>query len=61
MGYRVKTLDEIKDSRLLYEKKVPPFGFILISVVLIFMGILTYWAYKTPKVSVIKSMNAAVS
>ena len=61
MGYRVKTLDEIKDSRLLYEKKVPPFGFILISVVLIFMGILTYWAYKTPKESVIKAAGVVQS
>lgn len=61
MGYRVKSLDEIKDSRLLYEKKVPAFGFILLLIVAAFMGGLGVWAYKTPKVSVIKAAGTISS
>ena len=61
MGYRVKYLDEIKDSRLLYEKKVPAFGFIIILIVTAFMIALGVWAYKTPKVSVVKATGTISS
>jgi len=61
MGYRVKTLDEVRDSRLLYEKKVPAFGYILILVVMAFMVLLGIWAYKTPKESVIKATGVVQS
>ncbi|MBQ8044634.1 MAG: biotin/lipoyl-binding protein, partial [Clostridia bacterium] len=53
MKYRYKTMEEIKDSRLLFDKKLPHFGFIILTVVTLLVGFLVYWSVITPKVSVI--------
>lgn len=46
MSKRVKSLDEIRESRLLFDKNPPAFGYILITVVAIFMTIAVVWSTK---------------
>lgn len=55
MKYRYKTMEEIKDSRLLFDRKLPHFGFIILTVITLLVSFLIYWSITTPKVSVIKA------
>jgi multidrug resistance efflux pump len=56
-----KTLNDLKDSRLLYEKTLPAFGYLIILVVLALLIALVIWSIKTPKVDVIKSSGTVQS
>jgi multidrug efflux pump subunit AcrA (membrane-fusion protein) len=48
-------ISELRDSRLLYNKKMPAFGyFIIIAVALLLIGVII-WSVYTPKIYVIKS------
>ena len=51
----MKTLDELRDSRILYEKKVPPFGYIIVLIVLALLIGVVVWSLSAPKVYVIKA------
>lgn len=55
MSKRVKSLDEIRESRLLFDKNPPAFGYILITVVAIFMTIAVVWSTKASKVYTIQA------
>ncbi|MFZ7122024.1 MAG: HlyD family secretion protein [Eubacteriaceae bacterium] len=55
MSKQVKTFDQLKDSRLLYEKKLPVFGYMLIITVIALLTIIIIWSTKTPKIYMIKS------
>lgn len=55
MDKGIKNLEEMTDSRLMFEKKVPAFGYMLISIVAIIIISLIIWSIKAPKTSVIKS------
>ena len=55
MSKEIKTLDQLKDSRLLYEKKLPAFGYILILTITALLIITVIWSLKTPKIYMIKS------
>lgn len=61
MKCRFKTMDEIKDSRLLFDRKLPPFGFLIIIMVSLFMSFLIYMSITTNKVSVIKANGVVES
>lgn len=61
MKCRYKTMDEIKDSRLLFDRKLPPFGFLIIIMVTLLMGFLIYMSITTNKVSIIKSNGVVES
>lgn len=50
MGKRIKTLDELKDSRILFEKNPPVFGYMLILSMAVFLIIILIWSIRTPKV-----------
>lgn len=55
MKKTVKSLDSLKDSRILFEKQPPAFGYILILIVTIFMCIALVWSIHTPKVYTIQA------
>jgi len=55
MSKSMKTLDELRDSRILYEKKVPPFGYIIVLIVLALLIGVVVWSLSAPKVYVIKA------
>lgn len=50
MTKSVKTLDELRDSRLLFEKVVPPFGYIITLVVLTLLIGVIVWSTHAPKI-----------
>ena len=50
MTKSAKTLDELRDSRLLFEKVVPPFGYIITLVVLTLLIGVIVWSTRAPKI-----------
>ena len=61
MSKQIKTLDQLKDSRLLYDKKIPELGYIIILTVLVLMIAIVIWSIKTPKTYIIKSPGTVQS
>ena len=57
----VKNMADLKDSRLLYEKDLPPFGYMLVSIIAILVIAVLIWSLKTPKTFVIKSQGTIES
>ena len=53
----IKNISELKESRLLYEKDLPPFGYIIVSLIAILLISVISWSIKTPKTYVIKSQG----
>ena len=52
---RVRDLKDLKDSSLLYEKDVPPFGYIIVSGTALLLVAVIIWSVNTTKTYVIKS------
>ena len=61
MSKRVKSLDEIRESRLLFDKNPPAFGYILITVVAVFLIVAVVWSIKTPKVYTIQAQGTVTN
>lgn len=61
MAKPIMTLEELKDSRILYDKRVPAFGYIIIITVLILLAFVVIWSIFTPKVYMIKSSGVIES
>jgi len=61
MSKQIKTLDQLKDSRLLYDKKVPELGYIIILSVIVLMVAVVIWSIRTPKTYIIKSLGSVQS
>lgn len=57
----IKNINELKDSRILYEKDLPPFGYMIISFIAILLIAVIIWSVKTPKSYVIKSQGTIES
>ena len=57
----VKEIRDIKDSRLLYEKDLPPFGYIIVSVITLLVIAVVIWSINTQKSYVIKSQGVIES
>ena len=55
MNKQIKSFEQLKDSRLLYEKKMPNFGNILLSIITLLLLIVLLWSIKTSKTYIIKS------
>ena len=58
---KIKTLNELKDSKLLYEKDVPFFGYFLIVVLIFMMVAVTIWGMKTTKPYIVKGIGKVES
>lgn len=61
MSKNVRTLEQLKDSRLLYEKKLPRFGYLISLVVTILLIFVVIWSIYTPKIYVVKSSGLVQS
>ncbi len=57
----VRNVTELKDSRLLYEKDLPPFGYLLVSLTAFLLIAVVIWSLKTPKTYVVKSSGTIES
>lgn len=58
---KIKSISELKDSSLLFEKTLPPFGYIIITVIAVLLIAVVIWSIKTPKTYVIKSSGMVES
>lgn len=57
----VKSINDLKDSRLLFEKDLPPFGYILVAIIALALIGVIIWSTVTPKASVIKGKGLVES
>ena len=57
----IRNLADLKDSRLLYEKDIPPFGYILLSLISILLIVVIIWGVNTPKTYVINTSGVIES
>lgn len=61
MRKTIKTLENIKDSQLLFEKQIPAFGYMLILIVALFLLGALVWSIQTPKVYTIQAQGTVTS
>lgn len=61
MKKTVKSLDKLKDSRILYEKQPPVFGYLLILIVGIFLCLALIWSVRTPKMYTIQAQGVVTN
>ncbi len=61
MDKQIKTMLQLKDSRLLYEKELPAFGYMIISTIAVLIVAVLIWSIYTPKVDVIKAEGVVQS
>jgi multidrug resistance efflux pump len=57
----IKNMAELKDSQLLYEKDLPPFGYIIVALTAILLIVVVIWSVNTPKTYVVKSQGTVES
>lgn len=57
MNKKIKTIEELKDSRLLFDKNPPAFGYAFILVVTAFLVVAVIWSIKTPKIYTIQAQG----
>lgn len=57
MSKQIKTLQQMKDSRILFDRQPPLFGYILILVVGMFMCLALLWSIRTSKVYTIQAQG----
>ena len=56
-----KTIEELRDSQLLFNKQPPAFGYLLTCIVLAAMVSAALWATKTPKPYTIEAHGAVTN
>lgn len=61
MAKHVRTLHDLKDSRLLYEKDLPHFGYMFILLLVFLLIVLGVWMWKTPKMYIVKGNGIVYS
>lgn len=61
MNKKIKTLEELKDSKILFEKNVPPFGYIIILTVSVLLIGVIIWSVFAPKVYMIRALGTVTS
>ncbi len=61
MKKQYKTMDQLKDSRLLYEQKIPAFGYYLILIVIVACIATVLWSMKAHKPYIIKSQGTVTN
>ncbi len=49
MNKQIKTLSQMRDSRLLFEKQIPSFGYFFILLVTAFLAGVMFCSIKAPK------------
>lgn len=57
----VKSITELKDSRILFEKDLPPYGYLLVVIVTLVAIAVIVWSTLTAKTSVIKTQGLVES
>ncbi|MFP3156384.1 HlyD family secretion protein [Lachnospiraceae bacterium ZAX-1] len=55
MRKQTKTMNQLKDSRLLYDQEPPAFGYMLILITLALFVVVAVWSVNTPKIYMVRS------
>jgi len=61
MSKQMKTMDQLRDSQLLYDKELPAFGYMIILMIAILLISIIIWSIKAPKVYMIQSSGTIQS
>lgn len=61
MRKQIKTIEQLKDSRILFDKEPPAFGYILILIGEVFFILAIIWGAVTPKVYTIQAQGTVTS
>lgn len=61
MRKQIKTIDQLKDSRILFDKQPPTFGYLLILIVEVFFILAIFWSAVTPKVYTIQAQGTVTN
>lgn len=61
MKKRIQTLEQLKDSRLMFDKQIPAFGYMLIVIVGVFLVGAVVWSMNTPKVYTIQAQGTVTN
>lgn len=61
MKKQIKTMEQLKDSRLLYEKQLPAFGYMMLLLVSVLLIAVVVWSIGAPKTYIINSMGTVQS
>lgn len=61
MKRAVKSLDSLKDSRILYDKQPSAFGYFLILIVGVFLCLALVWSVRTPKMYTIQAQGVVTN
>lgn len=61
LNKHIKKLDELKDSRLLYDKKLPAFGYMILIIIAFLLVAVVIWSVYTPKMYIIDATGAVDS
>ena len=61
MNKKIKTLDELRDSKILFNKNVPAFGYMIILVVSALLVGVIIWSVFAPKTYMIKANGTVTS
>lgn len=57
MNKKIKSIEELRDSRLLFDKNLPAFGYVFIIVVAVFLAVAIIWSIRTPKIYTIQAQG----
>lgn len=57
----VKSLEDLRDSRIVFDKQLPRFGYMLLIIVAIFLAGVCIWSIHTPKVYMITAKGTVSS
>lgn len=55
MEKKIKTIDELRDSRIIYDKEPPAFGYAIIILIALICTAAVIWSIRTPKTYVIQA------
>ena len=61
MTKQIKTMEELRDSRLLFDKKIPAFGYLFLLVTSIFLAGTVVWSIMTPKIYMVTAYGRVTS
>lgn len=61
MTKQIKTMEQLRDSRLLFDKKIPAFGYLFLLVTGIFLAGAVVWSIRTPKIYMVTAYGRVTS
>lgn len=61
MTKSIKSISQLKDSQIMFDKQFPSFGYMLILIIVAFLGAAVIWSIKTPKVYTIQAQGTVTN